>query len=106
MVYNENGKTSIITTEGQCGAPIQMHYGENIKTDDVYTIVGVHVASEDGDNFGTLISKMMFLDYIIPTVVDFQNEYGSKEKDRSYKSVIMLLKEKFKFEIEEREAIR
>ena len=43
----------------------------------------------------------MFLDYIIPTALNFQNQYGNREKDRGYKSVIMLLKEKYKFEINE-----
>ena len=48
----------------------------------------------------------MFLDYLVPTIVDFQNEYGTKEKDRQYQSMIMLLREKYKYEIEERESQR
>ena len=27
LTYDEMGEHSVIVTEGQCGAPIQMHYG-------------------------------------------------------------------------------
>ena len=57
-------------TDGQGGAPIQMHNG-NIMTDDNYHVIGIHSGHDKGLNYGTLISKLMFLDYIIPTSINF-----------------------------------
>ena len=97
----------IITTKGQSGSAIQ-YYDYDSKTDSmIYKILGVHVGSQGDNNFGTLIVKNMFLDFIIVTLERITQKHSGGEKAKEkYGKSIKELREKYKNDIQNREVER
>jgi len=61
------GYDTICTTKGESGCPIQM-----VGSTGRYKTIGVHVGNIDNKNFSVIFVWNLFLDFLIPTLIDFQ----------------------------------
>ena len=64
MTYNS---TEIVTGKGQSGAAIQWQDDLDVENKK-NKILGVHVGNHADNNYGTLIIKNMFIDFILETL--------------------------------------
>ena len=60
VIYDEK---ELITSKGQSGSPL--HYEQEGEVDQT---IGIHVGLKDKKNYSTLITKNIFLDFIVPTL--------------------------------------
>ena len=83
-------------------------YQEHIETNGTkkYKIIGVHVGNQGDNNFGTLITKNMFLDYILPTLEELSLNHLDGESNKKYLKPIEDLKKDFENDIENRKIVK
>ena len=76
--------TKVVTGKGQSGAAL---YYEDPNSKE-QKIIGVHSGNQGVLNYGCFINFNMFLDFILPTLNEFQEEFGKdgeKVKSREKK---------------------
>ena len=54
--------------------------------------VGIHVGNVDNKNFSVLFVWNIFLDFLIPTLLDFQEQLGNPEDGDKYSYVLNNIK--------------
>tara|TARA_B100000519_G_C14049519_1_gene346687 strand:- start:273 stop:521 length:249 start_codon:yes stop_codon:yes gene_type:complete len=75
-------------------------------------LIGVHVGGigSDGRNYSTMFHKSMWLDFILPTIKQFQDKYGKGSRENNYneyfKNKCEKLWEKYSKNLEERKVQR
>ena len=65
-----------MTTAGMSGAPLQLKLF-NPKTEEYeWLTIGVHVGFEKMTSYATLITDDVYLNFILPMIEKFYNEFG------------------------------
>ena len=53
-----------------------------------YKTIGVHVGNIDNKNYSVVFVYNIYLDFIMPTLVDFQEQFGLKEDGVKYSKIL------------------
>ena len=72
-------ETAIVTSQGQSGAPVQVECeGEG----NGWNTIAIHVGNvpQDRKNYATLITENMFLDFVLPGLLELGDQYGKGKK--------------------------
>jgi len=73
-------ETAIVTAQGQSGAPVQVECpGEG----NGWNTIAIHVGNVPADrkNYATLITENMFLDFVLPGLLELGDQYGKGKKN-------------------------
>ena len=109
MEYCKNGDTGIllylyndiIASKGQSGAPLQITDQEGN-----FSLIGMHVGEYHGKNYATMLTKNLFLDFLVPTLQELLREFGKYEDQECYAETLTKIVKENEDELSSREIKR